>query len=67
VHEVLSNNVDAVLFPPRNPAALAEKITTLMSDPELCSAIAKMGMQLIRTKYNWEQFAHQVEELFKRV
>jgi glycosyltransferase involved in cell wall biosynthesis len=62
VHEVLTDNVDAVLFPARSPEALAEKIELLMSQPRLRSEIASRGMHLVRTKYNWEQFAHQVAE-----
>ena len=67
MHEVLTDNENAVLFPPRNPEALAEKIIYLIHDSELRSAIAKKGEQLVRTKYNWEQFAHQVEQICEHI
>jgi glycosyltransferase involved in cell wall biosynthesis len=67
VHEVLSNNVDAVLFPPRDPAALAEKITWLMDRPQLRAELAGRGMLLVGTKYNWEQFGNRVAEVCEHV
>lgn len=63
VQEVLADNENAVLFPARNPAALAERIELLISQPQLRAEIAHAGLQLVRTRYNWEQFAHQVAEL----
>ncbi|HET9838589.1 MAG TPA: glycosyltransferase family 4 protein [Candidatus Angelobacter sp.] len=62
VHEVLTDNENAVLFPAREPKALAEKIELLMGQPELRAKIAQQGMQLVRSRYNWEQFALQVSE-----
>jgi len=62
VHEVLADNENAVLFPARNPAALAEKIQYLISHPQERERIARAGLQLVRSKYNWEEFARQVSE-----
>jgi 1,4-alpha-glucan branching enzyme len=63
VHEVLTDNENAVLFPARNPAQLAEKIQYLIEQPEERNRIAEAGMALVRTKYNWEEFARQVAEI----
>ena len=63
VHEVLTDNQDAILFPPRNPEALAQKIQFLISQPQERSRIAQACLTLVRTKYNWEQFAKQVAAL----
>lgn len=60
VHEVLTDNINAVLFSPRDPEALADRIETLLGQPHLRRQIAESGMQLARTVYNWEQFAMQV-------
>lgn len=62
VHEVLTDNENAVLFPARTPQALAEKIQYLISQPQERARIAHAGLQLVRTRYNWEQFALQVSE-----
>src|SRR5205807_8534240 len=41
VHEVLTDNENAILFPARNPQALAEKIDQLATQPELRQRIAQ--------------------------
>jgi glycosyltransferase involved in cell wall biosynthesis len=63
VHEVLTDNETAVLFPPRDPDTLAKKINYLMSQPQERSRIAQAGMSLVRTKYNWTEFARQVSAI----
>ena len=65
VHEILTDNETAVLFPARQPDALAVKIEMLLSYPELRRGIAEAGMQLVRTKYNWERFAEQIVQAFR--
>jgi glycosyltransferase involved in cell wall biosynthesis len=67
VSEVLADNENAMLFPARNPDALAKQITKLVSEPGLRSAIAERGAELVRTKYNWEQFGLQVSRSFDAV
>src|SRR5947209_12033927 len=67
VHEVLTDNENAILFPPRNPDALAQKIHYLMSQPRERSRIAQAGLTLIRTKYNWEEFARQVSAICSKL
>ncbi len=67
VHEVLTDNKTAILFPPRNPAALADRIERLVAEPALRLAIAEAGMRLARTEYNWQRFAGDVSEVFGRV
>jgi mannosylfructose-phosphate synthase len=63
VHEVLSHGENALLFPPRKPEALADQIEALTREPELQRKIARNGMQLVRDKYNWDQFADQIYQL----
>jgi glycosyltransferase involved in cell wall biosynthesis len=65
VHEILTDNETAVLFPARQPEALAAKIEMLVIHPELKRGIAEAGMRLVRTNYNWERFAEQMEQVFR--
>jgi len=65
VHEVLTDNVNAILFPPRDPEALADKMKLLITQPGLRADVARNGMQFARTTYNWEQYAVQVEDVCK--
>ena len=59
-HEVLTDNVNAILFPPRNPEVLAEKIKLLVTQPGLRDRIAKSGMNFARSTYNWDRYAEQM-------
>jgi len=63
VHEVLADNETALLFPARDPDTLAQKISYLIHQPQERSRIAQAGMNLVRTKYNWTEFARQVSAL----
>ena len=62
VHEVLTDNENAFLFPARDPDILAQKIELVLSQPQLRFQVAQNGLQLIRRKYNWDQFARQVAD-----
>jgi glycosyltransferase involved in cell wall biosynthesis len=63
VHEVLTDNVNAVLFPPRNPEALAAKIRLLITQPGLMAQVVRNGTHFARVTYNWEQYVNQVESV----
>jgi glycosyltransferase involved in cell wall biosynthesis len=63
VHEVLTDCVNAILFPPRNPEVLAEKIKSLVALPALRAEVAQNGMKLARATYNWDRFADQIQSL----
>ncbi|HZD95217.1 MAG TPA: glycosyltransferase family 4 protein [Candidatus Sulfotelmatobacter sp.] len=67
VHEVLTDNENAVLFPPRKPDILAQKIDRLMNQPDERNRIAQAGMLLARTRYNWKEFARQVAALGEKL
>jgi len=67
VHEVLTDNENAILFPARNPQVLAEKIELLMNHAGDRERIGRAGLTLIRTKYNWQEFARQVAEICRRL
>jgi glycosyltransferase involved in cell wall biosynthesis len=67
VHEVLTDSQTAILFPPRNPAALAGRIEELVNNPTLRLSIASEGMRLARGQYNWQQFARSISEIFSQV
>lgn len=67
IHEILTDGKDALLFPARDPAALAEKIEILLKRPQERERIAAAGLQLIRTEYNWGRFAQKMADVFVRV
>ena len=61
VHEVLTDQENAILFSPRKPEELAMKIEMLVGQPGLRHEIARRGMELARDTYNWDRFAEQIE------
>jgi glycosyltransferase involved in cell wall biosynthesis len=61
VHEVLTDQDNALLFSPRNPEELAKKIEVLVSHAGLRREIARRGMELARGTYNWDRFTEQIE------
>ncbi len=67
VHEVLTDNVNAILFPPRNPEVLAEKIKTVVTQPRWRDEIARNGMKFSRTTYNWDRYAERVCDVCREV
>jgi glycosyltransferase involved in cell wall biosynthesis len=62
VHEVLTDQENALLFPARDPSALADAAEKLAGQPELRQRIGEAGMRLVRTTYNWERFAEQIAQ-----
>jgi glycosyltransferase involved in cell wall biosynthesis len=67
VHEVLIDGDNALLFPPRNPEALAERIEVFANQDELRRTIAQNGMQLSRGTYNWDRFADQISRVCREI
>jgi glycosyltransferase involved in cell wall biosynthesis len=63
VHEVLTDNENAILFPARTPKVLAQEVEQLATQPQLRQKIAQAGMALVRTTYNWERFAEKIAEI----
>lgn len=67
VHEALTDGHDAVLFPARDPVALANKIELLIANPDDRAKIAANGLELVRTEYNWQRFGEKMADVFSQV
>ncbi len=50
-----------------NPKNLAEKITRLLGNQELRDKIIKNGLELVRTKYNWDHIAENFRKIYSAV
>lgn len=66
VNEAILDNENGVIFPARNPAALADRIASLINDPLLRARLAENGMQVARTRFSWKHYAQQVAAVFKQ-
>ncbi|MGH9512036.1 MAG: glycosyltransferase family 4 protein [Terriglobales bacterium] len=63
VHEIMTDNENAFLFPPKDPQSLAEKIEIVISQSDLRKSVAENGMRLARETYTWSHFADQISAI----
>ena len=66
VHEAVVDQENGLLFPARSPIELADCITKLIRDPAFRQSIAERGMQSVRSRYSWEQYAKNVLFVFRQ-
>jgi glycosyltransferase involved in cell wall biosynthesis len=52
IPEVVQDGQSGFLVNRRDPAAMAEKILTLLKDPDLCERMGKRGQQIAREKFD---------------
>ncbi|MGB8996945.1 MAG: glycosyltransferase, partial [Pseudonocardiaceae bacterium] len=55
------------LVPPRDPAALAQRLRELLADPARLAAIASAAASRARSRYGWSRIAGETELLYRRV
>ncbi len=65
--EFIANGQTGLLVPPAAPEALAQAITTLLSDRQLAGTIAARAQRMVESKYTWERVADEVEKVYMRL
>ena len=55
------------LVPPRNPAALAQRLRELLADPARLAAIGSAAAARARSRYGWNRIAVETELLYRQV
>ena len=63
--EVVSDGVEGLLVPPRDPEALAAGLVRVLTDPELASRLGEAGRTHART-FDWLLVVERLEELYLR-
>jgi glycosyltransferase involved in cell wall biosynthesis len=66
IREVLCDDVNALLVPPGDAAALAGAIGRLLGDPALASRLARAAHEAV-PQYSWDRRAARLEALFTEV
>jgi glycosyltransferase involved in cell wall biosynthesis len=66
IPEVVEDGVTGLLVPPRDEAALAEKITSVLADPELAARLGMAGRNSIEEKYNLDAMGERLLALYER-
>jgi glycosyltransferase involved in cell wall biosynthesis len=52
------------LVPPRDPAALADRLAVLLSDRQLCSSMGLRGRQRAARWFTWDRVTRSIERLY---
>jgi glycosyltransferase involved in cell wall biosynthesis len=66
IAELISEGHDGLLSS-QNPSELADQISLLSADPELCRKMGNAGARKVGTRYTWEQIAKKTEDVYERV
>ena len=67
VGEVVANGRSGLLVPPRDPGALAEAVTTILSEPGTGERLANAARRAVYPKYSSERLVADVETLYLRL
>ena len=65
--DTVQDGVTGLLVPPRDPAALADRIRLLLASPRLRSALGSAGLSQVRTRYSWDTVAAETAAVYDRV
>ncbi|MDP2689112.1 MAG: glycosyltransferase family 4 protein [Deltaproteobacteria bacterium] len=65
--ELVSHEVNGLLFEKKNPADLAEKLGRLLGSPRLRAEMGRNGRTLVTENYTWEMVAGRFADCYKGV
>jgi glycosyltransferase involved in cell wall biosynthesis len=65
--EVVDHGETGWLVPPADPAALADAIRRLMSDPDLRAELGREGRRRVRERFDWRRAAEEVVAVYEEV
>ncbi|HEY6975801.1 MAG TPA: glycosyltransferase family 1 protein [Chitinophagaceae bacterium] len=63
----VADNESGFLVPPRDPCALAERITQLLSDEALYHAMQKNAIKRVNKFFTWSKVADKFDHLYEKV
>ncbi|ORB84524.1 glycosyl transferase [Mycobacterium kansasii] len=67
MRDTVVDGVTGRLVPPRDPAALAQALSSLLRDRGWRSALGKSGRERVRTRYTWDRIATDTERSYEKV
>ena len=65
--EMIKDGETGIVVPPRDDAALADAIATLLSDDELRGTMGERARQFSESKFSWDSIADQLVDIYERV
>jgi D-inositol-3-phosphate glycosyltransferase len=63
----VADGVTGYLVPPRDPAALADKLALLQANPALARALGRAGIRRVRSMFTWERIAREMTAVYDGV
>ena len=60
------DGVTGLLVPPRDPAAIADALATLLADETLRRRMGAAGRERVEARYAWERVAATTEQIYER-
>jgi len=67
IPEFLTDNKNGLLVDPGDPEQLAQRIMTLLQDPELAEELGRCGRSLVEEKFAWPLITSQVVDLYRKI
>jgi glycosyltransferase involved in cell wall biosynthesis len=65
VPEIIENEVNGLLIPPENPAALSAAILRLLKDDQMCKRLGKAARERILERFNFASVRASLRQLYK--
>lgn len=65
--EVITDNEDGFVFKSENSADLSEKIKNILSDRSNLDRVRKNGVQLVKSKYNWNEIGRKTKIIYQNL
>ena len=62
--EIIKHMKNGVLVPPRNPEAMAETISKLLSEERLGPAIGEEARRIVEDRFTWEKNLRQLQSIY---
>ncbi|MCL2354547.1 MAG: glycosyltransferase family 4 protein [Oscillospiraceae bacterium] len=64
--EIVDHGIDGLKSYAGNPNSIADSITALLFNPELCQNIAKKAKQKVKNEYNWAKIAQDTHFTYQK-
>ena len=65
IPEAVSDGVNGFLVPEKDAPALADRLVTLLRDPQVCAQFGKAGRELVVERFNLRRQTDQLESLYR--
>ena len=67
IPDVIKDEENGLLVPPKDPEALAKAIIKLLNNEELALKLGKTGRKMVQQKYKWNVVAQETEKVYENM